>query len=205
MKNWGTLLLRGFKGFLLDFTQLQSRRRSHLNEFCLVLALLWLPKRQVHGFPETHSHWCTVIQQDAKTESGKSLQIWNFYSTSWRDWIANKRGCPCFVYSDCKKVLEMLKSRSHVFFFPPLGGAVHLCHCCCVEDQQILYCFHPSVHFHASCHGNSDGGACSVWFREVCFFSPSPLGWCWHWSLSWLQWAEGVRCGCLQGGAHQGD
>lgn len=64
------------------------------------------------------------------------------------------------------------------------------------------YCFHQSVHFHASCHSNSDGGACSVWFTEICFFPP--LGWYWHWSLSRLQWAEGVRCGRLQGGWTEG-
>lgn len=119
---------------------------------------------------------------------------------SWLEWMQNKRGFPCFVYSHCEKVLEMLKSRSHVFTSSSTRGrsAPLLCG---RTDQQILFSSF-GVHFPASCHSNKDGGACAVWFRKLEGFFSFPLGWCWQ-----KVWGVAItgRGGAEQGGLNSFD
>lgn len=65
-------------------------------------------------------------------DSDKSHECEIYKDIYWSESITNKSVSPCFVYSEREKVLEMPKSRSHVFLSPPLEGVVHLCHrrCC---------------------------------------------------------------------------
>ena len=68
--------------------------------------------------------WWLIQTESHKCEIHKNV--------NWCESVANKSVSPCFVYLDREKLLEMPKSRSHVFLSPPLEGVVHLCHrgCC---------------------------------------------------------------------------